>query len=235
MEGREETAQGPPGLEGIGPKLRAVRTERGLSLRALAAKVEVTPSLISQIESGKSNPSVSSLFALAAALEVPLDYFLPGGAPVIRGNQAHLPSTAEVFDQLGARPREVRVDAGSGASDAGNPVVRRDERPQILIDGFGGSITWDRLAPRPEAGAGFLNSMDFLVITYEPGAASAKNMIQHMGFETGYVLEGNFTVYIQFQEFALGPGDSIAFESSRPHRVVNTGATMGRAIWVVVR
>src|ERR1039457_6236424 len=41
----------------------------------LAREVGVTPSLISQIERGQSRPSVSTLFAMAQALEVPVDAF----------------------------------------------------------------------------------------------------------------------------------------------------------------
>src|SRR4030042_2182939 len=59
----------------IGRRLRQVRHEQKLSLRSLAAKVGVTGSLLSQIETGQVNPSVDTLYALAEGLGVPTCYF----------------------------------------------------------------------------------------------------------------------------------------------------------------
>src|ERR1035437_33431 len=52
----------------IGSRLREQRKQRGVSLRELADKVGVSPSLISQIERDKVNPSVSTLWALVTEL-----------------------------------------------------------------------------------------------------------------------------------------------------------------------
>lgn len=54
-------------------RLRARREERGLSIRALARQIDVSPSLLSQIETGKANPSVGTLVAIAAELGLSLD------------------------------------------------------------------------------------------------------------------------------------------------------------------
>ncbi|MEV5463259.1 helix-turn-helix transcriptional regulator, partial [Streptomyces cellulosae] len=43
--------------------MRQARLERGMSLRALAREIGVSASLVSQIETGKSQPSVSTLYA----------------------------------------------------------------------------------------------------------------------------------------------------------------------------
>ena len=53
--------------------------------------------------------------------------------------------------------------------------------------------------------------------------------MRHMGREYGLVLSGRLRVTIGFDdEHELGPGDSIAFESSRPHRLENAGVGAGR-------
>ena len=67
----------------IGRRLAAYRAGRGLRVAELAREIGVTPSLISQIERGQSRPSVSTLFALAQALDVPVDAFFrePGTSP----------------------------------------------------------------------------------------------------------------------------------------------------------
>ena len=61
----------------IGEKLRAVRKERRLSLRELAAQSRISASMLSQIETGKRNGSVRALGKIAAALRVDVDDILP--------------------------------------------------------------------------------------------------------------------------------------------------------------
>src|SRR4029079_17065559 len=60
----------------IGDHLGQVRQDRGLSLRALAARVGVSPSLISQVETGRARPSVRTLYAMASELRISLDELL---------------------------------------------------------------------------------------------------------------------------------------------------------------
>lgn len=58
--------------DSVGERIRAVRTERGLSLRALSARAEVSIGLLSQAERGVTDPSLQTLRAIARALDVPL-------------------------------------------------------------------------------------------------------------------------------------------------------------------
>lgn len=62
----------------VGARLRAARVERGLSLRGLAQAVEVSPSLLSQIENGLARPSVGTLWAVVSELGVSLDRVFEG-------------------------------------------------------------------------------------------------------------------------------------------------------------
>ncbi len=52
----------------IGGRLREEREKRGISLRELARRVGVSPSLVSQIELDRVNPSVSTLYSLVTEL-----------------------------------------------------------------------------------------------------------------------------------------------------------------------
>ncbi|HVN83070.1 MAG TPA: helix-turn-helix transcriptional regulator, partial [Terriglobia bacterium] len=45
----------------VGERIREARENKGISVRKLAAMVEVSASLISQIETGKVDPSLSTL------------------------------------------------------------------------------------------------------------------------------------------------------------------------------
>jgi transcriptional regulator with XRE-family HTH domain len=63
----------------VGPHLRARREELRLSVREVARRVGVSASLVSQIERGNINPSVSTLYALVSELGLSMqDVF---GAP----------------------------------------------------------------------------------------------------------------------------------------------------------
>ncbi|MPY38782.1 helix-turn-helix transcriptional regulator, partial [Streptomyces phyllanthi] len=57
----------------VGARIRQARLERGMSLRALAREIGVSASLVSQIETGKSQPSVSTLYAITTALSISVE------------------------------------------------------------------------------------------------------------------------------------------------------------------
>lgn len=59
----------------IGPRLRALRRRRGLSLRALAELCGLSVNTISLVERGKTSPSVATLHRLATALGVSMTFF----------------------------------------------------------------------------------------------------------------------------------------------------------------
>lgn len=103
---------------GLGGRLREVRLERGYSLRATAAAAQVSPSLLSQVETGKVQPSVSTLYAVTSFLECSLDEILGGPAA--------------------APGRGTRVST-TGAS----PVLRAGEGTHLTMEN---GVTWDRLA-----------------------------------------------------------------------------------------
>jgi mannose-6-phosphate isomerase-like protein (cupin superfamily) len=92
-------------------------------------------------------------------------------------------------------------------------------------------VRWERLTPTAEP------ATDFLYVVYEVGGASSRadTYMRHTGREYGIVLSGRLRVSLGFdEEHELGPGDSIAFESSRPHRLENVGDEPVEAIWFVV-
>lgn len=60
----------------VGQKMKQRRNELNLSLRALAAETDLSAAFLSQIECGKSNPSLQSLRRIALSLHVSLSYFL---------------------------------------------------------------------------------------------------------------------------------------------------------------
>ena len=89
----------------MGDRLRQARRARGLSLRGLAEVVGVSPSLISQVETGRAKPSVNTLYALATELGVSLDVllFMDTQPPAPNGAGEAFGGTAG--DDLAARSR----------------------------------------------------------------------------------------------------------------------------------
>jgi transcriptional regulator with XRE-family HTH domain len=65
-------------MTALGGRIKALRQERALQQRQLAEKAELTPSMVSQIESGRLTPSLHTLGKIAAALSVPIGALFDG-------------------------------------------------------------------------------------------------------------------------------------------------------------
>jgi transcriptional regulator with XRE-family HTH domain len=75
-------------LNGIGPRLRALRRDRELTLEALAAQTGISVSTLSRLESGKRRPALELLIPLARAHRVALDQLV--AAPATGDPRVHL-------------------------------------------------------------------------------------------------------------------------------------------------
>lgn len=70
-----------PFLMAVGPRLRALRHDAGLTLAQLAATTGISVSTLSRLESGRRRPTLELLLPLAQAHQVPLDELV--GAPPV--------------------------------------------------------------------------------------------------------------------------------------------------------
>lgn len=68
-------------LADVGPRLRRLRQERGVTLSGLAAATGISTSTLSRLESGNRRPSLELLLPIAQAHQVPLDELV--GAPEV--------------------------------------------------------------------------------------------------------------------------------------------------------
>jgi transcriptional regulator with XRE-family HTH domain/quercetin dioxygenase-like cupin family protein len=212
---------GLPGYSEMGDHLRAARRRRRLSLRDLAGRLGLSASLISQVETGRARPSVSTLYAIANELDVSLDELLFNDTE--RGGRA-----AEAA--LSVVPAEPHVESHVGMTQApatGHPIQRGQDRKVIRL---ASGVVWERLTTESVPG------IDFLYVTYEVGGASSQEheFQRHGGHEWGYVLSGRLGVTIGFEEHELGPGDSISIDSTVPHRMYNRGTVAVHGIWFVL-
>ena len=205
-----------PGAE-LGPRLRQVREQRGLSARELARRIQCSPSLISQIERGLSAPSVGMLYALATELRTSLDFLFSAAAPA-----ASLTVTAH-------GDGHVRGEANGAATlPDGHGIVQRAGTRRTIDLASG--VRWERLTPGPD------ERVDFLEVIYEPSGHStdARRPLRHDGHEYGLITSGTLHASVGFDTLELGPGDSIAFDSAMPHLYWNATAQDVHAIWAVV-
>jgi transcriptional regulator with XRE-family HTH domain len=186
----------------IGGRLRQERERRGISLRELARRVGVSPSLVSQIELDRVNPSVSTLYALVTELGMTM---------------------SDVFGDAVQPPARVLP----APRDVDGPATRPDTRPVINL---ASGVRWERLTPHSDP------DVEFLHVVYPVGAEScpADALVTHGGREYGYVTSGTLGVRVGFDEYELGPGASIAFDSSSPHRLWAIGDEPVHAVWVVI-
>jgi transcriptional regulator with XRE-family HTH domain/quercetin dioxygenase-like cupin family protein len=211
----------------LGHRIREERVRQGTSLRGLAREVGVSASMISQIETAKTQPSVSTLYAITSALGISIeDLFTPP-----EGAAATPPVTPEVPpappDVPAARPATVLEALGSMRGTRLGPLVRPDERRVLTLDT---GVTWEMLGELPS------RSVDFLRITYPPGGSSSSSggLMRHPGSEYGIVLAGELILTLGFDEVHLRPGDAISFESTTPHRYRNDGTQPAVGIWFVL-
>jgi mannose-6-phosphate isomerase-like protein (cupin superfamily) len=117
--------------------------------------------------------------------------------------------------------------APAEAATRPSPLVHPDQRQAIELES---GVRWEELTAGTEEG------VDFLHATYEVGGASTpdESLMRHHGREYGYVISGQLGIQIGFETYELDAGDSIAFDSTRPHRLYNRGDVPVHAIWFVV-
>ncbi|MGW5642017.1 helix-turn-helix domain-containing protein [Saccharopolyspora sp. NPDC003752] len=75
-------------LDAVGPRLRALRRQRGSTLADLAARTGISESTLSRLESGHRRANLELLLPLARAYDVPLDDLV--GAPRTGDPRIHL-------------------------------------------------------------------------------------------------------------------------------------------------
>lgn len=189
--------------ENIGAHLRDARVQRGLSLRSVAQALGVSASLISQVETGKTQPSVSTLYAMVTHLGVSMD------------------------ELMGVTPTTTLAPVIGHSGPALPAVQRGAENPVLEMEN---GVRWERLA----VGEG--GPADAILVTYEPGASSSieGKLMRHSGLEYAYILEGELTLQLDFDVHVLRAGDSLQFDSVRPHLYSNNGTTQARGVWFVV-
>jgi len=207
---------------GVGQRLRQARVDARLSVRELARRVDVSPGHISNVERGLASLSVRSLYAIVTELGISMDSLFASSGRREDDPEVHVPDAEhDLFVTT------QHAQAGStGPLERKGIVLRQGRRPTIPLPT---GTRWERLTPYPE------RSKEFLEVIYPPNETGVvpQEFIQHPSREYGIVIEGELTIQVGFDVDVLKTGDSIAFNSTTPHRYWNASGSRVRAIWFI--
>jgi len=196
---------------GVGERIRRARVGKGISVRELARRIDVSASHVSQVERGLASFSVRALYNVVSILGITMDSLFEDSA-------------------LDARPArvedEVAATAQDGQLDEAGIVLRSGARPSMQLQS---GPRWERLTARPEVGAEFIE----VIYAPAPGASAPEDFIRHVGREYGIITQGTLSVQVGFGQADMHVGDSIAFDSSIPHRFWNQTPQEVKAVWFV--
>ncbi len=199
----------------VGSLIRLERERQRLSLRELARRVGVSASMLSQVETGRTRPSVTTIYAIAAELGLSIDALLSG-------------VEAAVADPVALAGNRVREDAASAPEAIpASQLVRPEQRRKLELES---GVTWELLSDM------LPHLVDFMLVTYEPGGRSSSSgkLTRHAGTEFALLLRGTLKIQVGFDEYILRAGDSMAFDSSEPHLLVNEGTEPAVGVWFVL-
>lgn len=136
-----------------------------------------------------------------------------------------VPSVTVLYRIAQALGANVGYFFGEGPAVRLDPVVRKGERKRLVIDGTNGVY---ELMSREAS-----KRLEVLRITLKGRESSRTELISHEGEECGFVVKGHLLVKLGTEEYYLGEGDSMTFDSSIPHRYLNIDDEESISIWAM--
>ena len=120
MKNNNQADQPDSGVN-VGRRLRELRAERGISIRALAEQSGLNVNTLSLIENGKTSPSVSTLQQVASALKVPITTFF------------EVPTSPQVIVFTKANNRQSTAFSHGTLADLGAGFTHSEFEPFLVI------------------------------------------------------------------------------------------------------
>jgi transcriptional regulator with XRE-family HTH domain len=188
---RRQQIDAKPGL--VGARMRQFRTERGLTLRALAAKSGLSIGFLSQVERGVSSIGLTALNSVAAALGRPVaEFFDDGTAPSPATTAKREPTAA-------TQPTHFTL---TRAESSATEYISGQQTYRMLSDRAANLV------------------LEPMLVHIAPGGRRGE-AYGHEGEEFAYVVSGELLYEVDGVEHRLYPGDSLHLRSSAPHRLFN--------------
>jgi transcriptional regulator with XRE-family HTH domain len=132
----------------VGQHVRRLREQSRLSVRALAAQTDFSPSFISQLENGQVSPSIHSMEKIARTLGTSLGSFFAaigpgeGGLILRRSERGQVLSSWSnaILESLGRPSAQRRLDPllitlGPGGQSGKHPIPHRSEEFALVLKG----------------------------------------------------------------------------------------------------
>ncbi|MFI7605886.1 helix-turn-helix domain-containing protein [Micromonospora sp. NPDC049366] len=206
----------------VGARMRQFRTERGLTLRGLAARAGLSIGFLSQVERGVSSIGLTALNSVAAALDRPVAEFFESGPAPMPADAA--PAEADAAPAaVGATPTGAATTPRPVAAAASEVTAAVPRPPHFTLtraesgatEYVSGQQTYRMLSDR---GANLV--LEPMLVHIAPGGRR-EEAYGHEGEEFAYVVRGQLLYEVDGEEHRLHPGDSVHLRSSVPHRLYN--------------
>jgi len=169
----------------LGRKIRDLRLRRGLTVQQLAEATGLSKGFVSQVENGRTSPSLATLQDLARSLETSVAYL------VVEEDQAPY-------------------------------VVRRSDRPHMVVNGGGSRVEVISAQPR--------RTLEILLVELPPGVSMSEKRQFHDGEEVVLCVEGRANLHCGDHVVLLQTGDSCHFDGRVPHSLENIGDVTARLL-----
>src|SRR2546430_11727716 len=151
--------------------------------------------MLSQVETDRTRPSVSTIYAIATELGISIDALLSdsdSGALGATGGSTTSsrrgPASAPALDELACQ------------------LVRPEDRRKLELES---GVTWELLSDL------LPHLVDFMFVTYEPGGRSSSSgkLMRHTGTEFAYLLRGKLKIRARVAAYWLHAGGALASDS----------------------
>jgi len=193
----------------ISEKVRQSRKNINLTIEQLAKKIGCSKSYISQLENGKTKPSLSMIGKLVKALDIPI-------TDIFEGN----------LEEQDSPPPTAKGSAPSGTLF--NHLVKKEGRRTITYPD--GKIL-DQFLTR----AVYQKKMQPILTFIEPGGEShSDETIEHPEETEEFliVLKGKLDFDLAGEKICLQEGDSLYFDGALPHHWRNNGDQAAEVLFV---
>ena len=190
----------------VGERIRRVRREKGLTLKAAESLSGVSAAHLSEIERGVTSPTMGSLVRIARALAKSTAYFL-------EENELGEISLVNAKDRV----REV-AGRQSGQKGSSNQTMRASALIERLTIGIPGGRLHARRVELPV------------------DCAYRTDLHSHSGFEAIVVLHGRVRARAGESTVELAAGDAMHFDASLPHAYANAShSEPAGVVWIATR
>ena len=179
----------------VGSLIRRERQKQGISLRELARRVGISGSMLSQVETDRTRPSVSTIYAIATELGLSIDALLSEAGEEPQARARAVAGNNALAEPALANPTALR---GVAASELACQLVQAGDRRKLELES---GVTWELLSDY------LPHLVDFMFVTYEPGGSSSSSgkFMRHTGTEFAFLLRGELKIQVGFEVFILRP------------------------------